>query len=454
MALDTYLEFVSRRKWVLLAPLILAAIGAIAVTLWMPRVYAASATVRIAVAGTAASQPVAPDHAERLINTYVQIPQSSPVLSRVITQLGLGASPDELQRRIDVEALPNTELIRITVEAESPAEARDVANALGAALVQEGQEFYAESASSSLADSFSVMENAILPEDPVRPSWPLNMAIGLLVGLAAGVGLSLALEYTDRTLRGVKDLGSITPLPVLSSIPRVRMPATNGAVSSVELVRSQASEEWQEQPVFSLLAEYRLLASTLRELVDDQGLRSVLVTTAWREEGATSVVVGASVALAHSGMKILLVDANLHNPLLHSVFKLPSRPGLRNVLVTSANGSRDLQKSLAKAVRPSSVSGLSVLTSGSTIGDPSELLVSAKMRKLIELFEKEPIVTIIDAPPLLQSGDTAVLAHSVDGVVVVCAEGEATTDSVRRTLEHLENVGANVLGLVYNKALQ
>jgi len=443
VAIHRYLEVLSRRKLVLLAPLLLAVVGAMGVSLWTSPVYEASATVRIALAGRVAGEPVAPEHAERLTNTYVQILQSDPVLTKVITQLGLGTSPEQLLRRVDVATVPNTELMRITAEAGSSAEAQDLANALASALVIEGQRFYTGSASPSLADSFSVVESASLPESPVRPKWPLNMAIGLLVGLAAGVGLALALEYTDPTLRGVKDLDGITPLPVLSSIPRVKPPAMNGVVSPL---RSKMGSN------FSVSGEYRLLAVNLRSLLGEQQLRRILVTSAWPEEGTTSVAVSTAVALAQGGWEILLVDANLGNPLLHSVFKLSSYPGLRNVLATSHNGSHDVRQSLPAAVRESSISGLNVLTSGSGVGDPSWLLASAEMRKLVELLDKQKCVTIIDAPPILQSSDTAALAPLVDGVVVVCADGQTTTDSIQKAIDQLDSLGANLLGLVYNKA--
>jgi len=460
MELNRYVEVLARRKWVLLAPLLVALVGAIAASILMPRVYSASASVRIALVGQS-GESVNPDYAERLTNTYVEIVRSRPVLASVIARLNLSDSPDELLGRIDVEALPATELIRIKAEAGSPGEARNLANALAQALVEEGRTFYGGS-DSALAGGFAVVEPAVAPKSPARPDWRLNIAIGLLVGLAAGVGLSLALEYTDGTIRSVKDVEGVTEQPLLGLIPRSRRPAINGAAFP-GLARGRD---------FLVSAEYRALAANLRGRLEKQQLGSVLVTSARPGEGATSVAVSMAVALAQGGMELLLVEADLddsglqgpyelllsegdlRDPALQGVFHRRHHAGLRNVLVTSADGVNDVRKLLAEAVQPSRVDGLTVLTSGSKVGDPSRLLASAEMRKLVEVFGNEIPVAIIDGPALLHSGDGMAIAPLVGGVVMVCAEGTGNRRSVERVMDQLHGAGANVLGLVYNKALQ
>jgi capsular exopolysaccharide synthesis family protein len=441
--LNIYLDVLRRRKWVVLAPLLFGLVGAAAVTFWMPRVYSASATARIALAGQEAGGPLDPAQAERLTNTYVQIVQSRPLLSNVITELGLETSPEALLGRIHVEPIVGTELIRIRAEAAVPEEARDLANALAYALVEEGRTFYADSASPSLADAFGVEELAVLPTSPVRPNLPLAVATGSLVGLAAGAGLALVFEYVDPKLRRVKELAEITPLPVLSSLSRSRKSLTNGGNPRLEA---------GAQPVFTVSGGERALAMNLLGLLVEQQVRSILVTSPRPDQGTTSVAVSTGVALARSGVEVMLVDANLHNPFLHRVFGLSNLTGLRNILHTIPSTPDDPQALVAGAAQASQVPGLHVLTSGLPVGEPSELLASDGMRTLVKLFSERPHVTVIDAPPVLRSEDAAALAPLVGGVVMVCAEGEATADSVREALNHLQSARANVLGLVYNKA--
>ena len=443
MALDRYLEILKRRKWVMLAPLLLATAGAVGVTFWTPPVYEASATARIALVGGTADGFVDPREAERLANTYVLILKSRPVLATVVEDLGLAISPEKLRRNIEIEALAGTELIRITAQAGTAEQAERLANALAFALVTEGQEFYAQSASPSLAKSFSIVETAVLPGRAGQTNPIQIIALGLLIGLAGGVGLALVLEYTDPTLRGVRDLAEITALPLLGSISRNGTLVTNGAKPSRELGSA---------PNVPVSAEHRLLAANLQSLQVQEGLQSIMVTAAWSKEGTTSVAVAGAIALAQSGVDVILVDANLRNPCLHTIFDLPNGRGLTHVLAAASNGSHDFRKSLAAAVESSHICGLSILPSGPTLLESSEFLVTAKLSQLIEVLNNQTHVVVIDAPPFLESGDAAALAPQVSGVVLVCAEGIATTESVERTLEQLHILKANVLGLVYNMA--
>jgi succinoglycan biosynthesis transport protein ExoP len=445
MALDRYIEMLKRRWWVIVTPLILAVVAASFVTLLMPKTYEASAVTRIALAGQATGDPVDPQNAVRLTNTYVDILGSWPVLTGVIQDLNLDISPDELRGRTSVSALPDTELIRISARSRSPEEARDIANALANALVKEGRDFYLKSGSPSLAGSFSVVEPSVLPGGPVSPSWSLNLGIGLLIGLAAGLGLALVLEYVDPTLRAVKDLARVTPrLPVLTSISLTHNSYSNGTTPLLELGKG---------PNFPVSGEHRLLAANLRTLLAEHQIRSILITSPRPSQGTTTVVAAAGVALAQSGQKLLLVDANLEKPYLDKVFNLESWPGLRNVLMVSSDD-RDMRERLSGAIQNTSLERLEVLTSGSDVGNPSWLLASEEMRKLIALLDSKTRVTIIDAPALLESGDAAALVPLVDSVVLVCAEGEATTDSVQEALEQIRNLGVRVVGMVYNKAAQ
>ena len=151
---------------------------------------------------------------------------------------------------------------------------------------------------------------------------------------------------------------------------------------------------------------------------------------------------------------MLLAETDLHDPALQGLLHQRQRPGLRNVLMTMADGLHDGQRLLAEAAQPSRVAGLTVLTRGSRIGDPSRLLASPEMRKLIEVFGNEIPVAIIDAPDLLHTGDGMSIAPLVGGVVMVCAEGIASRSSVQRAVDQLHSAGANILGLVYNEAVQ
>jgi capsular exopolysaccharide synthesis family protein len=256
-------------------------------------------------------------------------------------------------------------------------------------------------------------------------------------------GLALAFEYADPKAGRVREPAEIAPLPVPSSLSLSGRSANGGTNR-----RLQA----ETGPRFTVSGGEHDLAVNLLSLVAEQKVRSILVTSPRPDEGTTSVAVSTGVALARSGVEVMLVDANLHNPFLHRVFGLSNLTGLRNVLHTIPNIPDDPQALVASAAQASPVPGLHVLTSGLPVGDPSELLASEEMRTLVKLLGERPHVTVIDAPPVLESGDAAVLAPLVGGVVMVCADGEAGADTVKEALDHLQSARANVLGLIHNEA--
>jgi polysaccharide biosynthesis transport protein len=494
LQVERYLQFVNRRKWVIGIPVILAVLAAAAYSFISSPTYTAEATARINV-GFAGTQDEAP--AGRYINTFAAIVEARPVLQAVIDELALDTTPRELERDVSAERVEGTELLRITAVAGSREEAADIANAISellsdpafvsaylpdtaAALDQTIEETrqalreeetmlaqlqaadadgatiagqaavvaVAQNTLQSLLDqrtnellrreqaarSFTIVEPATPPESATSPRWGFNLMAGLLAGLAAGAALGLVLEYVDPTLRGVRDLAGVTRLPVLASIPfGIRW-------------------KYPPRPVSS---EYRLLATKIHASLRDQGRKSILFTSSRPEEGCTTVAAYSAMALAQTGLHVLLLDANLSRPDLHRLLNLPLAPGLYNFI--SSNGARPQQpiaEAAIEAIQPSPVPRLSVLTAGMKVSDPSELLASAEMREFLAYLEAQFDVVCIDGSSMQESAGSAVIAPAVGAVVLVAAEGQASSTSVEEAITELTSLRANTLGLVFCKATE
>ena len=156
-----------------------------------------------------------------------------------------------------------------------------------------------------------------------------NLAAGLLAGLAAGVALSLVLEYIDPTLRGVRDLESVTRLPVLASIP--------------------FGVRWKYPPP-PVSPDYRLLATKLRTVMQEHARKSVMFTSTRPEEGNTTVATYTAMAMAQAGLRVLLLDANLTQPDLHRLFNIPMSPG------STTSSRRTVSAPRCRSMRPSRTS--------------------------------------------------------------------------------------------------
>ncbi len=493
---ERYLQLVNRRKFVLLIPLVLAVAGAALLSYLTTPVYIATATARVDIAA-AGVDTTDPNAAGRFLNTYSAIIKTTPFLDRVVQDLKLDVDPGSLADSVDTNPIADTELMEVTAKSGDPQKAAAIANDLTNLLkdpkvmsetitnstpalqqqvdttqtqLQAAQDKLANLQAQGASDSeiksqqsvvdawqstfqavldklstaqaqqgqaalaFSVIEPAEPPSAPSSPRWKFNLAAGVLAGLVAGVALSLVLEYVDPTLRGVRDLEGVTRLPVLASIP--------------------FGIRWKYPPP-PVSPDYRLLATKLQTSMQDGARHSFLFTSARSDEGNTTVATYSAMAMAQAGLRVLLVDANLNRPDLHKLFNVPLSPGLYNFIsVNGARPTKPLGEAAPEAIQESPVPRLSVLTAGTKMSDPSELLASAEMRQFLDYLEKQYDAVVIDGPSMSTSAGSAVIAPVVDGVVLVAAEGQASSKSVEETLGELTSLGAHSLGLVYCKATE
>ena len=242
-------------------------------------------------------------------------------------------------------------------------------------------------------------------------------------------------------MRTSSDVETLLGLPVMGIIPRLRRVAPGEEDSAVPTT----------SPLVVALDPLDLAAEAYRNLrmnlmfmsTEEDPIRSVLFTSAGPGEGKSTTAVNFSVMLAQQGQRVLLLDADLRRPALHRSLDLLREPGLTNLLVGDAT--------VREAVRPSVLPNLDVLPSGPFPPNPSELLSSKAMRRLLEEFEGRYSQVIVDSPPVLAVTDAAVLAAHTDGAVLVLRSGETEQRSAERSVEQLRRLGVRVFGAVLNE---
>ncbi len=170
--------------------------------------------------------------------------------------------------------------------------------------------------------------------------------------------------------------------------------------------------------------------------------RSVLVTSAEVGAGKSSVTANLGISLAQAECRVLLVDADLRRPVLHTLLQVPSAVGLSSYLAGTAE--------LETVVARTSVPNLSVIPSGPFAGNPSDLLFSRRMRELLQAVTEQYDVVLLDSPPVLAASDATTLAPVVDGILLVIG-GKVPQFVVRRATEQLEAVHGHILGAVVNQ---
>lgn len=296
-----------------------------------------------------------------------------------------------------------------------------------------------------------VVDAAEEPFEPTSPNKILNLIFGVLIGLIVGVGLSLFLESLDTSLKSREDVEKYMNLPVLASIPSIRREHEknrNGALSLIK--RNHHDVVPMAEKLFANLnghsahiyEAYRSLLVNFSFANTDGVLKSLLVTSPGPGEGKTLTAINMAQAFARSGINVLLIDGDLRCPTIHKVLGIDKEPGLSNVLVNRIPSSHATQKQQNE--------NLSVMTCGTTLPHPSEILFTKNMRELVADLKCEYDLIIIDAPPLIAVTDSVILSTEVDGVCLVIKSGKTSHEAALRAKQLLENGHTRIVGTIVN----
>jgi tyrosine-protein kinase Etk/Wzc len=267
-----------------------------------------------------------------------------------------------------------------------------------------------------------------------------KLMIGLLVGLFLGIVAAFFLEYLDQTIKSSADVERVLEIPVLGLIPletRTNGQARNGRRrASLPLVSLASPDDPTSEAYRALRTNVTFVNAEQRQL------QLICVTSPGPGEGKSTTASNLAITLAQQGTRTLLVDADLRRPLVHRAFNLVQEPGLTDVLVGTAH--------LKEAIRPNVITNLDVLPAGALPPNPSELLGSEPMQRLLEQLRTEYDTVIFDSPPTLAVTDAAVLGAGADAVILVLRAGETEEVAAQRALQQLRRVQARVAGSVLN----
>jgi len=271
----------------------------------------------------------------------------------------------------------------------------------------------------------------------------VNVFLGALLGLILGVGAAFFLEYLDRTVRTSSDVESLLGIPVLGIIPRLRRIEETGQEASALEGRGLPLIVAMD-PLDPAAEAYRNLRMNLTFMgTEEEPVRSILFSSPGPSEGKSTTAINFAVMMAQQGQRVLVIDADLRRPSLHRALDVLREPGLTNLLIGDAES--------RETIRPNVLPNLDFLPSGPFPPNPSELLNSKAMGRLLEELEARYDQIVIDSPPVLAVTDAAVLAVHTDGAVLVLRSGETEQRTAERSVDQLRRVGVRVFGAVLNE---
>ena len=504
--LGAYLQVLWRYKWMIAACAIIASMVALAISFQLTPLYSATATLRVASAPGGSADYLSTYSLTRLSNTYVEIATSDISLNEVTERLGLEEPPS-----VQVEVVPETELITISASDPDPVRARDIANTLASMMVEQSAQLYGGSAptareilegqlklakadldtATSEYDSAlrGAQSSATLPASgaPTPTPGPNPETLARLVGVRQQIYAELLQKYEDARTSEQLRANAITvaepaPLPEKPATPRVPLNAALGLLSGFAggLILAflfegmdgtlRGIEDVQAMttlPILCMVPELkRSLVSHVNLDVSRNGhlplasafdhLRARLILSDAKPESATFLIASPGPAAGKStvaaNLAVSLAEGGHRVVLIDMDFRRPrlhSIFGLPNGkgLSNLVRGEIQLPATLHATTHPN----LRVVTAGSSPHVPSEWLTPVKIGSLLETLGKDCDYVLIDAPALLSVADSMVLASQADAVILVVARRRTERQHLRFALQQLAELKAEVAGIVVNR---
>jgi capsular exopolysaccharide synthesis family protein len=470
----TFVQTLMRHWMIVAAALVACLLGAGAVTLFQNKAYESSATLMISFSGETNVQDAlyGTEASQKQLSSYAAIAGGRAVAERAVNQLHLPISADALASQTKVTFTMNQTLLTMTVTDGDPKRAAALAGAmadqfaamlpmLGADPTRPGhrapvpQRPDADGQQDSLATQFeaapespvqgslaappptasdkaalpvaraTVIERPGVPTYPIRPLPTRNMAVGLIAGVILGIAVALTREAVDRTVRDREELEQLSDMPTLGELPGRRGDTPRFGVEGGVFDEAMRS----------------LRARLLKTLPPDA--RRILVTSPFGGEGTTMTALNLATAFTELGERVLLVEGDPRRSVIANLMHITSGLGLANVLID-----RELAM---EAVQPTSVANLFIVASRQPRGSAT-LPCSTALPEVLEYLSGRFDRMVVDAPAVLATADTGLLAGATDATVLVVRAGRTAVVEVKDALHALHAVDANVVGTVLTAA--
>lgn len=431
MELRDYLRILHRNWILILALTVFGGAGAYGYSLLQTPTYEASTQLYVSVRSESSGVSELAQgttFARQAVVSFVDVVDSALVLDRVIDDLNLSESAQQLAKSINASSPTNSVIISIKATNTNAELAASIANSVGTnfanVVVNQLEKPTGDAASLVKVET---IEPALVPTSPAAPSFPVNIVLGIIVGLGLGFALALLRSVLDTRIHSLHDIEAATESPVLGGIA-----LDPDAKKRPLIVHADPRNPRAES--------FRSLRTNLQFIDVDGASRSFVVSSAGPGEGKSTTTANLAIALAETGARVALVDGDLRLPRVADYMGIEGGVGLTDVLIGRAQ--------LVDVLQQWGTGKLFVLPSGRTPPNPSELLGSQAMqRALAELSEAFDYV-LVDAPPLLLVTDAAVVSRFTSGVLMVAASGTTKKPQLTAAVEKLNAIGSRLFGVI------
>ena len=424
------LEYIKEKVWIVGIALVLSLTASIIYTQAIKKPIYKSSTTYVLISDSSKEGITTSEVTlnEKLIATYKEIIKSRNILEKVITTLNLEETPSSLAKTISVEQVGTSSMIKITVSNKDPEMAKNIAETIGYEFSKEVESLYKIS-------NLGLVDKALVPTSASNESNKKEMIIINGGALALSLMTIFMLFYFDNTVKDQEQVQEKTNLPVLGNVPLVSKKKDNKEKDLIV----------HNDPKSPISEGLRTIRTNLQFSNVDKQMKKIMITSSMPGEGKSFTSANLATAFAQDGAKVIMIDCDMRKGRLHKIFEISNSKGLSNLLIDN------IEKNYKKYIKKTNIENLSIIPSGMIPPNPSELLNSEANKKLISILEKEYDYVIFDCVPINGLPDSLIMANLVNKAIIVCAAGVTPTELLQKTKTSLENVDAEIAGIVINK---
>jgi succinoglycan biosynthesis transport protein ExoP len=258
---------------------------------------------------------------------------------------------------------------------------------------------------------------------PVEPNLPLNVILGIIVGLVGGIGFAFFVEYLDTSFKAIDEVEQTLGASVIGIVP-------------------QNVGYLKDDPTAAYAEAYRVLRTNVLFGRKNETMNTITVVSGGAAEGKSTTIMNLATVFAQNDNRVLLVDSDLRRPSLHRILGVSNAIGLTSYLLK--------QKTLEETILVSPIKGLDFLPSGKLASTSMGILNSTRMKEFFDEVRTRYDYVFFDSPPIMGVSDASVLASLVDMVVLVVQHRKYPQSMTLRAKQTVEKVGGNLLGIVLN----
>ena len=310
-----------------------------------------------------------------------------------------------------------------------------------------------------------VVTPATEPTSPTKPNKLTNITIGALLGIFLGLLFALIIENLDTSIGTIEDVEKFLGIPVLGIIPHIEAEKKQKKFFSRPQVHEKSTDLLRLKLIVNhstkspFVEAYHTLRTNLTFSLLKKTGNIIAFTSAGIGEGKTVTSSNFALAAAQSGIKTLLVEADLRRPILHRIFGLKRDPGFTDCLIGTrkwqdvARGTTDFLMSelnMEKILQFPGIENLKVITSGPIPPNPVDLFNSPGLKVMLDEMARQYELVVLDCPPALLFADPLIVGTKTTGTILVYRAGNVPRGALKRAKEQLSNVKVPVIGVVLN----